>query len=77
LLSYLAWPCVQRRVFQRLLPERSTPERCVAAYFLQQTRFESIAEPSLRRPQLTKDRNVEIRRKDLREGRGGNRAHSQ
>ncbi len=34
---------VARRVFQRLLPERPTPERCVAAYYLQRTRFESIA----------------------------------
>jgi hypothetical protein len=40
---------VPRRVFQRLLPERSTPERCVAAYYLQRTRFESIAERTVRR----------------------------
>jgi hypothetical protein len=39
---------VPRRVFQRLLPERPTPERCVEAYYLQRTRFESIAEPKLR-----------------------------
>jgi hypothetical protein len=32
------------RVFQRLLPERPTPERCVEAYYLQRTRFESIVE---------------------------------
>jgi len=25
-------------VFQRLLPERPTPERCVEAYYLQRTR---------------------------------------
>src|SRR5215470_11294391 len=31
------------RVFQRLLPERPTPERCVEAYYLQRSRFESIA----------------------------------
>jgi hypothetical protein len=37
------------RVFQRLLPERPTPERCVEAYYLQRTRFESIAERKLRR----------------------------
>jgi len=29
---------VPRRVFQRLLPERPTPERCVEAYYLQRTR---------------------------------------
>jgi len=34
---------VPRRVFQRLLPERPTPERCVEAYYLQRTRFESTA----------------------------------
>src|SRR5215831_9439770 len=31
------------RVFQRLLPERPTPERSVEAYYLQRSRFESIA----------------------------------
>jgi hypothetical protein len=46
---------VPRRVFQRLLPERPTPERCVEAYYLQRTRFESIAERKLRRRQLTED----------------------
>jgi hypothetical protein len=44
---------VPRRVFQRLLPERPTPERCVEAYYLQRTRFESIAERKLSRRQLT------------------------
>ena len=39
---------VPRRVFQRLLPERP-PRRCVKAYYLQRTRFESIAERKLRR----------------------------
>ena len=57
---------VPRRVFQRLLPERPTPERCVEAFFLQRTRFESIAERKLRRRQLTEDGNVEINRRDLR-----------
>ena len=57
---------VPRRVFQRLLPERPTPERCVEAYYLQRTRFESIAERKLRRCQLTKDGNVEISGRDLR-----------
>ena len=59
---------VSRRVFQRLLPERPTPERCVEAYYLQRTRFESIAERKLRRRQLTDDGNVEITGRDLREG---------
>ena len=56
---------VPRRVFQRLLPERPTPERCVEAYYLQRTKFESIAERKLRRRQLTEDGNVEISGRDL------------
>jgi hypothetical protein len=43
------------RVFQRLLPDRPTPERCVEAYYLQRTRFENIAERKIRRRQLTED----------------------
>jgi hypothetical protein len=39
----------------------STPERCVEAYYLQRTRFESIAERKLRRRELTEDSNVEIK----------------
>ena len=58
---------VPRRVFQRLLPERPTPERCVEAYYLQRTQFESVAERKLRRRQLTEDGNVEISGRDLRE----------
>jgi hypothetical protein len=57
---------VPRRVFQRLLPERPTPERCVEAYYLQRTQFESITERKLRRRQLTEDGNVEISGWDLR-----------
>jgi len=52
------------------LPERSTSERCVEAYCLQWTRFESIAERKLRR-QLTEDGNVEISGRDLRERYAG------
>ena len=59
---------VLRRVFQRLLPESPTPERCVEAYHLQRTRFERVAERKLRRRQLTEDGNVEITGRDLREG---------
>jgi len=57
-----------RRVFQRLLPDTPTPERCVEAYHLQRTRFERAAERKLRRRQLTEDGNVEITGRDLREG---------
>jgi hypothetical protein len=56
---------VSWRVFQRLVPERPTPERCVEAYYLQRTRFESIAERKLRRRQLAEDGNVEISGRDL------------
>jgi len=57
---------VPRRVFQRQLPQRPTPERCVETYYLQRTRFESIAEKKLRRRQLTEDGNIEISGRDLR-----------
>jgi hypothetical protein len=57
---------VPQRVFQRLLPERPTPEKCVEAYYLQRTRFESIAERKLRRRQSAEDRKVEITGRDLR-----------
>jgi hypothetical protein len=59
---------VPRRVFQRLLTEGPTPERCVEAFYLQRTRSESIAERKLRRRQLTEDGNVEFTGRDLREG---------
>ena len=65
---------VPRRVFQGLLSERPTPERCVEAYYLQRTRFESIAERKLRRRQLTEDGNVEISGRDVRDGSAAPRA---
>jgi hypothetical protein len=46
--------------FNAFLSGRPTPERCAEAYYLQRTRFESIAERKLRRRQLTEDGNVEI-----------------
>ena len=60
---------VPRRIFQRLLSESPTPERCLEAYYLQRTRFETIAERKLRLRQLTDDGNVEITGRDLREKR--------
>jgi hypothetical protein len=57
---------VPRRVFQGLLSERPTPERCAEAYYLQRTRFESIAERKVRRRQLTEDGDVEISGRDVR-----------
>ncbi|HJU17625.1 MAG TPA: DUF1488 family protein [Stellaceae bacterium] len=58
------------RAFRRLLPEPPTPERCIETYYLQRTRFESIAERKLRRRQLTPDGNVEITGRDLRKASG-------
>jgi hypothetical protein len=58
---------ISRRVFQGLLDQRPTPERCIEAFHLQRTRFEMVAERKLRRRQLTDDGNVEITGRDLRE----------
>jgi hypothetical protein len=58
---------VSRRVFQILLSEALTPERCVECYHSNRTRFELIAERKVRRRQLTDDGNVEITGRDLRE----------
>jgi hypothetical protein len=58
---------VSRRVFQILLLEALTPERCPEAYHLHRTRLELIAERKVRRRQLTDDGNVEITGRDLRE----------
>jgi hypothetical protein len=58
---------VGRRVFQGLLDQTPTPERCVEAYHLHRTRLELIAERKVRRRQLTEDANVEITGRDLRE----------
>jgi hypothetical protein len=46
---------VSRRVFQILLPETPTPERCLESYHLHRTRLEFIAERKVRRRQLTDD----------------------
>ena len=58
---------VHRRVFQRMLDQSPTPERCLEAFHLQRTRFELSVERKLRRRQLTDDGNVEINGRDLRE----------
>ena len=54
-------------MFQGLLDQRPTPERCIEAFHLQRTRFEMVAERKLRRRQLTDEGNVEITGRDLRE----------
>ena len=61
---------VSRRVFQILLPESPTPERCLEAYHLHRTRLELIAERKVRRRQLTDDGNVEITGRDPQRTRG-------
>jgi hypothetical protein len=53
---------VPRRVFQRLLPERPTPE--LSSFNERGSR--SIAERKLRRRQLAEDGNVQIGGRDLR-----------
>ena len=58
---------VGRRVFQALLDQAPTPERCLEAYHLHQTRLELIAERKVRRRQLTDDGNIEITGRDMRE----------
>jgi hypothetical protein len=60
---------ISRRVFQQLLDEAPTPERCLEGYHLHRSQFERIAERKLRRKQLTDDANVEITGRDLRERR--------
>ena len=63
---------VSRRVFQILLPQAPTPERCLEAYHLHRTRLELIAERKVRGRQLTDDGNLEITGRDLRERDGAN-----
>ena len=58
---------VSRRVFQNLISQPPTPERCLEAYHLDRTRFELIAERKVRRRQLIDDGNIEITGRDLRE----------
>ena len=58
---------VPRRVFQGLVDQSPTPERCLEAYYLHRTRLELIAERKVRRRQLTDDGNIEITGRDLRQ----------
>jgi hypothetical protein len=58
---------VARRVFQSLLDESPTPNRCLETYYVHRTRLERIAERKVRRRQLTHDGNIEIMGRDLRE----------
>ena len=58
---------VPRRVFQGLVDQSPTPERCLDAYYLYRTPLELIAERKVRRRQLTDDGNIEITGCDLRQ----------
>lgn len=57
---------VGRRVFQSLLADAPTPERCLEAYYFHRTRLELIAERKVRRRSMTDAGNVEITGRDLR-----------
>jgi hypothetical protein len=67
---------VSRRVFQILLPQAPTPERCLEAYHLHRTRLEIIAERKVRRRRLTDDGNVEITGRDLGNWKSGRSIHA-
>ena len=54
-------------MFQHLIGDTPTPERCVEAYHLHRTRLELIGGRKVRRRQLTEDGNIEITGRDLRE----------
>src|SRR5260370_22972359 len=51
---------VPRRVFQRLLAGRPTPEPCVGADYLQRTRFQRVPQRQLRRRLLPAHGNVSL-----------------
>ena len=57
---------VHRRVFQSLLDQRPTPERCLEAYHLCRGELERAAETKLRARALAADGNIELTLRDLR-----------
>jgi Protein of unknown function (DUF1488) len=57
---------VRRPVFQSLLEQRPTPERCIEAYHLCRSRFEHAAEAKLRARALDADGNLELTLRDFR-----------
>ncbi len=59
---------VRRQVFQGLLAQRPTPERCIEAFHLCRSEFERATEAKLRARELTFDGNVELTLRDLRRG---------
>ncbi len=59
---------VRRQVFQRLLDQSPTPQRCIEAYHLCRSEFERAAEAKLRARALDADGNLELTLRDLRGG---------
>ena len=57
---------VRRPVFQKLLEQRPTPERCIEAYHLCRSEFERAAEAKLRGRALSGDGNIDLTLRDLR-----------
>jgi hypothetical protein len=56
---------VPRRLFQRLLSERPTPERCVEARYVQRTRGREHRRTEAAPEAVTENGNVEISGRDL------------
>jgi Protein of unknown function (DUF1488) len=61
---------VRRQVFQGLLEQRPTPERCVEAYHLCRSQFERATEAKLRARALSADGNIELTLRDFRRDSG-------
>lgn len=57
---------VRRQVFQGLLQQPPTPERCIEAFHLCRNEFERAAEAKLRARALGIDGNVELTLRDFR-----------
>jgi Protein of unknown function (DUF1488) len=75
--QYAGTALIGRRVFQHLLGQSPTPERCMEAFHLQRTRFELVVERKLRRRQLTEDgKRRDHRPRSAREKPNGRTARS-
>ena len=61
---------VRRLVFQRLLDQSPTPQRCIEAYHLCRSEFERAAEAKLRARLLDGEGNIELTLRDFRPGLG-------
>jgi len=61
---------VRRQVFQGLLEQQPTPERCLEAFHLCRSEFERATEAKLRARALGPDGNIELTLRDFRRGFG-------